>query len=363
MCGIAGFSLSSNSKISPRKLSNALLSELDVRGNQASGFAFQTKDSQGLFKKAVAGAALSLKSMPRSTTTAILHTRYATHGTINVMANNHPVQSPDESISLVHNGVIYNHELVRTALDLKLPEVDSSVIPAILQSYDRDFNKLNMLDGDASVAWLDSSSMGVMQVARISHSPLTVAQLLDGTFVFASTEDILKRALKKAGLRYDYLSTVPERTLLTVRSGIISAVEALPETDPEFVDKTWYGSYDSFRGMTSGGHSNSGAWAEDYDDEQWSKNYCYTGKSNVEPRYVKYQSAWGDVLVPEAWMQDEEDTPPYIPGFFANEYGEYFEVQSGQYVGGYYDLLEMGYMDDKYMPEGDFEQSEVVDKV
>lgn len=365
MCGIAGFSLSAESKISVRRLSNALLSELDVRGNQASGFAFQTNNSQGLFKSDVAGAALPLKVLPRSARNVILHTRYATHGSIKVMANNHPVTSPDDSIALVHNGVIYNHDLVRTEIDPadNLPEVDSSVIPAILQQFNRDFNKLNMLDGDAAVAWLDNSEMGVMRVARISHSPLFIAQLKDGSFVFASTQDILESALKKAGLKAVYGESVPERSLLTIRAGRLIAVEALPETDPNYVDYTWYRSASKYRNMTSGGHGSAlasqsylddyEAW-EQYDEDLEYQNYwgdqlgsditVTESGSDLTPRQVRFQSSPSTHHEPDF---------PRVPGMYANHYGEYFERGTDYYMGHYQDLVEMGYISPKCYPATD----------
>lgn len=333
MCGIAGFSLSTKSRINVRKLSNSLLSELDARGNQAAGFAYQTRTQQGSFKRPTSGASLSLKSMPRSTRSAILHTRYATHGSINDPSNNHPIPSPDKSIQLVHNGVIYNHDLVRSHLDYKLPEVDSSVIPAILQQFDRDFNKLNMLDGDAAIAWLDKSDLGVMRVARVSHSPLFISQLKDGSFVWASTQEILTRALRKSGLKPTYAESVPERTLLVIRDGMLSTVEALPETDPEFIDHSWVGSYKSYRNMTSGGYSDTVDDWFDYDPK-------VSGGSNVEPKYVKYQSAWGEVTLPES----DDLVYPMVNGLACNEYGEYFDIEDGQYIGHYEDLVDMGFI-------------------
>ena len=331
MCGIAGFSLSTKSRINVRKLSNSLLSELDIRGNQASGFAFQTRTSQGSFKKATSGASLPLKTMPRSTRSAILHTRYATHGSINDMSNNHPIPSPDKTIQLVHNGVIYNHDIVRSELDFKLPEVDSSVIPAILQQFDRDFNKLNMLDGDAAIAWLDKTDLGVMRVARVNHSPLFISQLKDGSFVWASTQEILTRALRKTGLKPTYAESVPERTLLVIRDGMLAGVEALPETDPQFVDHRWTGAYNSYRNMTSGGHGSTVDYWFDTDPK------VSTG-SNLEPKYVKYQSAWGEVTIPES----DEFIYPMVNGLACNEYGEYFDIEDGQYIGHYEDLFDMG---------------------
>ncbi len=329
MCGIGGFSLSNTSKLNPRKLSNALLTEMDIRGNQASGYAYQSRKASGFFKNAVAGAKLNLKGMPRSAQNVILHTRYATHGAIGNMANNHPVQSPDKSISLVHNGVIYNHDLVRTELDANLPEVDTSVIPAILEQYDRNTDKLSMLDGDASVAWLDENDLGTLKVARISHSPLFIAQLKDGSFVFASTEPILRNALKRVGVKAEFLTEVQERKLLTVRAGRLDGFESLPETDPKFQDFAWY-SRGSYRNMTSGGHG-----------------IGVGGSSNVTPSVVRYASAFGDVEVPSSWEQAGDESTCYdfvqVEGLSVNVYGEYFDLQ-GFYIGTEEDLFRMGYI-------------------
>ena len=326
MCGIGGFSLSNTSKISPRKLSNAMFNELDVRGNQASGFAYQSKDGSGFFKNAVAGSKLNLRSMSRQAKVAILHTRYATHGSIRDNANNHPVLSPDKNIALVHNGVIYNHDIVRGELPFKLPEVDSSVIPAMLQNFDNDFEKFSMLDGDAAVAWLDESDQLTLRVARVSHSPLTVAQSKDGSFFFASTETILRNSLKRAGIKITYIESVPELTLLVIRNGKIDEVVELPKLDTKYQAK-WDYNYKSYRKMTSGNRPSV---------------------SNTTPSYVKYQSAFGDVEIPSDWLlagdEFESDDFPQVDGLSVNLYGEYFDRQ-GSYIGTVDDLVEWGYID------------------
>jgi len=356
MCGIGGFSLSTNSTINPRSLSNSILSELDARGNQASGYAFRSPNSTGTYKKAVSGASLSMKAMSRKSTDVLLHTRYATHGSISVPANNHPVMSPDNTIALVHNGVIYNHELIRTEIDPEnlLPEVDTSVVPAILQSYDRNFDKLNMIDGDASVAWLDQNDTNTMWVARISHSPLFIAQLKDGSFLFASTEDILMRALVKSGLDAElvYCEPVPERTLIGIRNGRMDIVQAIPALDPAYEDSAWYGSYGNFRNMTSGGHNSTNGSIntypmsisdldEDYyfsgsrySDEEWAE-YNDTKSSNTTPRYVQFQSAWGTILKPA------EADYPNVEGLTVNDYGEYFN-SAGHFVGDHHQMEDYG---------------------
>lgn len=263
MCGIAGFSLSPTSKVNARKLAHELLCGIESRGGQASGVAWQSDKGSGFFKQDVAGSRLSLKTMDKRSRIAVLHTRLATHGSVKVNANNHPVMSPDKSISLVHNGVIYNHDIVRKQFSAGLAEVDTAVIPAIVQKFG--FERFDMLDGDASVAWLDENNRGVLMVGRLSHSPLCIAQLHDGSFVFASTEKLLRSAIDNLNLSFSYLGIVEERTLFTVRDGRIDGMDVLPSTSPEFEVKVSASSYGRYRGMTSGGSSVGSVWG--YEDD------------------------------------------------------------------------------------------------
>lgn len=254
MCGIAGFSLTEQSKVNPRKLAHALMCQIEKRGNQASGYAWQTSKESGIYKKDTTGSKLSMWGMPRKAKTVILHTRMATHGTIRDMSNNHPVTSPNGNIALVHNGVIYNHNRVREELPYKLPEVDTSVIPAILQKYGQE--RFDMLDGDAAVAWLDQKTPGKLNVARVSHSPLWIANLTkDGSFVFASTELLLCTALDSLGLDYEWVIEVPEYSQYSVVNGIITDFNKLPTTAPEYEEKLVYNS-NYYRNITAGGNPN-----------------------------------------------------------------------------------------------------------
>lgn len=313
MCGIAGFSLSERSKVNARKLSHNLFVGIEKRGNQASGFAWQGAKGSGVFKNNVAGSRLNLKSMPKSASSVILHTRYATHGSVREMANNHPVMSPDKNIALVHNGVIYNHDVVRETLpQFKLPEVDTSVIPAILQEHGVD--RFDMLDGDAAVAWLREDDLHTLRVARVSHSPLWVAQLVDGSFVFASTESILLEALKSVHEKPDFVYEVPERTLLTVRGGIIVEQTTLPDLDRKYEQVRTYASVSKYRGMTAGGRGVSV-------DDAWDDNPNYS--------YEHYEAGF------MRWLQ----------GYYFHE-GFYFDY-SGTLVGDFEYMREI-YEDYRY---------------
>lgn len=292
MCGIGGFSLTAESKINPRALSNALLTVLEDRGYMASGFAFHTRDGiSGSFKSDKPGSSLSLKAMPKTANSVIVHTRLATHGSTADNRNNHPVKSPDDSIALVHNGVIYNHDIVRTQLKHKLPEVDTSVIPALLQ--DGGLSRLDALDGDAAIAWLDRKDHGRLHLARLEHSPLVVCQLEDGSFVFASTEALLWRVLVQLDLMPEFIQNVKEYTYFTIRDGIILSMEDAPKSTAV---STRY-DYTYYRHQTAGGTGKQTAYGYDTynefgdpwvdnaalsDDEAWDDWYSYEAKVTNE---------------------------------------------------------------------------------
>jgi hypothetical protein len=284
-----------------------------------------------------------MKPMSRGTRVAVLHTRYATHGSIKDNANNHPVLSPDRSVALVHNGVIYNHDIVRGEIPHKLPDVDSSVIPALLQTFERNTDSFDKLDGDASVAWLDDNDRLTLKVARISYSPLTVAMLADGSFVFASTEAMLLRALDNAKLDAIYLETISERTLLTIEDGTLVNVETLPDMNPKYEQK-FSGGYGGWRSMTSGGHSTTKSPTKDNSlflplDYYGEELDGYYGE-NLDKFY------W-DESMPEELGNGLQDPGyygyPKVVDYLSNEFGEYFDSY-GMFMGSVEDFVQMGYL-------------------
>src|SRR5690606_37684612 len=58
------------------------------------------------------------------------------------------------------------------------------------------------LAGQAACAWFDRETDDTLHLARFNGSPLSYAWLEDGSFVFASTSEILGRALNKAGVAW-----------------------------------------------------------------------------------------------------------------------------------------------------------------
>ncbi len=287
MCGIGGFSLSADSKIHPRQLANAMLTALEDRGYMASGVAWQTRDgSNGYYKDAINGSSLKLKRMPKSASTVICHTRLATHGSTSDNRNNHPVLSPERTIALVHNGVIYNHTTVRTALPEIDFDVDTAVIPALIEA-DRSLERLRELDGDAAIAWLSDDAHGTLHLARLEHSPMVIAQVEDGSFVFASTESLLWRVLIQLDLTPEFMQTIEEYTHLRVVDGVITDWQSLGRSTAV----SSYYDYGHYRKLTAGGKSEPtksySAYGSEY-DPWWADKYDGLPKS-----YGSYED-WDD---------------------------------------------------------------------
>jgi Glucosamine 6-phosphate synthetase, contains amidotransferase and phosphosugar isomerase domains len=203
MCSILGVSFAEDSRINRRKLATALLSAGEIRGRDASGFAWVSPDGDGIYKKDLPGSKLHVGRIPVDTTAMILHTRQSTHGDPRDMENNHPVLSPSGNLRLIHNGVVYNHREIRDLLGKvgkSLPEVDSSVIPAIIEEYGLDAT--SELGGYASAAWFDRETSDTIHLARFKTSTVYIAPLWDGSFAFASTADILAKALTRCGIAW-----------------------------------------------------------------------------------------------------------------------------------------------------------------
>lgn len=314
MCGIGGFSLSGKSKLSSRRVANVMLTLLEQRGNQASGVAWHSKDGVGFIKNAVAGSRLNLASLPRKADTAILHTRLATHGSINDNRNNHPIISPSTDIALVHNGVIYNHDMIRPEIAHALPPVDSSVIPALIES--GSLEALSKLDGDAAIAWLSGKKQGILNIARISHSPLVMAQSKDGSFFFASTESILDEALKRLGIKPAFKMVLQEREGYAIRKGRIIETLSIPQLDPAY-EYAYTNSYSKskFRSATAG---NAGALFGD--DSYWWDDDDLTPASTTD------RLDW------------EYDFEIFLSEFIEYQPDEFFNYE-GYYVGSRQDLV------------------------
>ena len=304
MCGIAAFSLAPGSKINARALAHALLSQIEWRGTDASGFAYATRDGRtGVYKDHVIGSQLKLKGLPRDADAVILHTRMATHGTHMDNENNHPVSGPEDRIRLVHNGVLYNHDDVRQLLTRgnELPAVDTSVLPAVLEEFGIEGS--GIISGYAAAAWLDTQTSNTLHIARFDGSPVNVARLLDGSFVMASTDELLAKALKSIDLQWigNYPHTFEEMKdgqYITVLDASVSK-----QANVEWYDDYIYSGY-NWSKTTSGNHGVSTVATRSVTGSAWRGFGSSAAISAAGNGSESLQSAR------DAWERDE------VPGFF-----------------------------------------------
>ena len=193
MCGIIAAYAQRN--VTPILLEG--LHRMEYRGYDSAGISVLDKDYQiqrtrALGKVAVLGE--KLEKSPMDSGIGIAHTRWATHGQPSE-ANAHPHNSSDQ-FSVVHNGIIENHESLR--IDLKSAgyefgsETDTEVIVHLLHSEVKkagDYiegvkNTVAQLDGAYAIAILNTE-MPDRLIAVRKGSPLLVG-LGVGEFFLAS---------------------------------------------------------------------------------------------------------------------------------------------------------------------------------
>ena len=218
MCGILGVCLDKRERNDADYIEIALdfariWEESQTRGTDAAGVYIVNRESEIRYIKAPVpsnnitdmdddfGFWQLIRDHVGPDTIAIIgHTRAATTGAPECNDNNHPVV--DAPIIGVHNGIIQNH-LRLNAKYPKCAEVDSAAIMSLLKAKAGDkplttgvvAGSLHDLDGSFAIAVADMRKPDGIFLAR-NRSPVSfVRNRADGILMFASTADILRRAL------------------------------------------------------------------------------------------------------------------------------------------------------------------------
>jgi len=191
MCGIVG-------AVAQRDVADILvegLKRLEYRGYDSAGVAIidnnnQLKRARRLGK--VQELADALHANPIAGGTGIAHTRWATHGAPSE-ANAHPHVS-SETIAVVHNGIIENHDVLRTRLQglgyTFTSETDTEVIAHLvhheLKSTDSLLSAVQItvkqLEGAYGTVVVDTRDKDRVVVAR-SGSPLVIGYGVGENFI------------------------------------------------------------------------------------------------------------------------------------------------------------------------------------
>jgi len=192
MCGIIGVA---SNKPSVDKLLIGLLRQ-EYRGYDSAGLAiFDEKEQIQVFKSTgkVAELQSSIGLNPVNGNTGIAHTRWATHG-LPTEANAHPHHS-NNKVFVIHNGIIENHQEIRTTLKalgyIFESETDTEVIAHLIHAKMTDSNlslveslkaAVKDLRGAYAIGAVCESEPGILAAAR-KGSPLVIGMGFGENFI------------------------------------------------------------------------------------------------------------------------------------------------------------------------------------
>ncbi len=165
------------------------LKKLEYRGYDSAGLAYISDKkmfnvrSVGKLNKLIKVISESKYSKLESSKIAIGHTRWATHGKVNIK-NTHPIIY-DKKIAVVHNGIIENYEKLKAKSFLKSynfeTTTDTEVIPVLIDSFvsnGKNFfesakSTLKLMEGAYAFAAIHQDFPNEIFVAR-NTSPLVI---------------------------------------------------------------------------------------------------------------------------------------------------------------------------------------------
>lgn len=194
-----------------RKEKTKILSVLSVaceeRGTDATGIAYNSDDSLRIYKRPLPAHLLWFK-IYEDTRAVMGHTRMTTQGSEKYLPNNHPFpgKAGDITFALAHNGVLSNDKRLRRQHDLPATkiETDSYIAVQLLEaageiSFESLADMAEKLEGSFTMTVLTDDD--ALYVVR-GDNPFALFHFeKQGFYIYASTEPILKSALKQFDMR------------------------------------------------------------------------------------------------------------------------------------------------------------------
>ena len=131
MCGLFGFTSYGNSFKRITGLTNTLAEYSAIRGTDAAGIAYCTKQIH-INKEGKSAYAMNFK-VPENAKAVIGHTRHATWGDYRSNYNNHPFfgKAGSTRFALAHNGVLMSVESTRKTYNLPDPKIKTDSYLAV----------------------------------------------------------------------------------------------------------------------------------------------------------------------------------------------------------------------------------------
>jgi len=204
MCGIVGYL--GNKQAYPVLMEG--LQMLEYRGYDSAGVALLDADNLNLYKKKGKVAELGKFVAGKNTngTIGIGHSRWATHGEPSDR-NAHPHTTPNNNLSLVHNGIIENYAVLKTELQSRghvfASDTDTEVLLHLIEEIQVEGNydletavrlALKKVEGAYAIVVMSKNDPEKLVAARKS-SPLVIG-LKENEFFIASDATPLVRHTK-----------------------------------------------------------------------------------------------------------------------------------------------------------------------
>ena len=196
------------------RILSVLATECEERGTDATGIAYCSHRHLSIYKRPIAAHRMRFR-IPADSRVIMGHTRMTTQGDARKNRNNHPFLGCVENkpFALAHNGVLWNDGILRRTKHLPKTKIqtDSYVAVQLLEQQKAlDFDSLAKMaeqdEGSFSFAVLDEQD--ALWIVK-GDSPLSIAYFPEcGVYVYASTAEILNRALTRYGRQLGCRKTV-----------------------------------------------------------------------------------------------------------------------------------------------------------
>lgn len=235
-----------------RKMTQSLANAAEERGTDAAGISY-VKDGEVVVYKRPKPAHKLHFNPPNGVRAVMGHTRLSTQGSEIHNFNNHPFigTTGDVSWSLAHNGCLYNDKSLRKEKQLPTTniETDSYIAVQLIESQNKlDFDSLRYMaetvQGSFTFSLLDEDNS--LYFVK-GNNPLTLLHFKSlGLFVYASTDTIMRAAMKHIGLNkfaYERIN-IDEGDILKIdKNGNItrSQFQPAPKYSHFSSGKWWYG--------------------------------------------------------------------------------------------------------------------------
>lgn len=221
-----------------KKLTQALANSTEERGTDAAGISYIKNGKVTIYKRPKPAHKLKF-TFPENTRAVMGHTRLTTQGNQKFNYNNHPFSGTagDASFAFAHNGVLWNDKELRK--EKLIPdthiETDSYAACQLIESQQKlDFDSFKYMaetvEGNFTFTVLDQYNN--LYIIKGSNPMYLLHFEALGIYIYASTESIMKNALKKVGFhKFDAekIEVVEGNILRIDKHGTIERAEFEPK--------------------------------------------------------------------------------------------------------------------------------------